>query len=266
MGECVQYERIVVSTQQVDPGVQAIGSSPFAGDLCYTGIVLPQDPTPDQFHRYLCRLCGVRLGSGARGIIRSFRQMLTIASHIDSATEGLTIPLELDVTSPTWHFVDGNVSWHLRKVNPIVPEISPRMFFDVPPFTQPFSAAQYGTSACILARDATAGAYIPLNRGYPYGDGVAGLGNIHDIRMPWSQSAIGSDLGIEVVGPCELVMFASVFQTDPERRPPAPVEVPDYASLRPEDRFILEFPNARYHRIAAEMVIDMCNMGDPRDG
>jgi hypothetical protein len=200
----------------------------------------------------------VRLNHGARCIVHSVRQLLTIGTEIESNTAGLTIPLELDVTSPTWHFVNGNVSWHLRFVNPKVQAFL-RTFPDVPPFTLPFASGQDGTTTAILARSQAP--YRALNEGVPYGEPVRGLGTFRDIRYPWTQSSEPAALGIEVLGPGDLVLFASVYQPDPELRPLPPVVLPapELAVLRPEDAFVLSYPNARYWRIGAEMVVDLCN-------
>ena len=256
MTKCARFERKVVTTEQIDPSFQATGSSPSAGDYYATGIVLPAVASSSSETRYLTRLCGVKVNEGSRCIIRSLRQLLTIGTEIDSGTEGVTIPLELDVTSPTWHLIGGSVSWHLRMVNPRV-RATTRTFPDVAPFTRPFSAAQDGITACILARRQTP--YVALNSGMPYGDPVRGLGTFRDIRYPWCRSAEPADMGIEVLGPGELVLFASVYQPDPELRPDPPAQLPDMEVLRPEDRFVLTYPDARYWRIGAEMVIDLCN-------
>jgi hypothetical protein len=258
MAECARFERKVVTTEQVDPAAQVVGSSPYAGDYYATGLVLPPFPTDIQDGRYLTRLCGVDIDEGSRCIIRSLRQLLTIGAEVPSETPGLYIPVELDVVSPTWNFINGNVSWHLRMVNPRVPAFT-RTFVDVPPFTLPFSGSLDGTTASILTRREGPPSYLPLNGGVPYGDPVHGLGTFRDIRYPWSQSAEPANLGIEVLGPGQLVLFASVYQPNPATRPALPVPLPDLSVLRPEDAFVFRYPDARYWRIGAEMVIDLCN-------
>jgi hypothetical protein len=256
MTECARFERKVITTAQVDPGSAFVGSSPSAGDFYGTGVVLPAAPTLSPHNRYLVRLCGVSVDTNSRCIIRSIRQLLTIGTEIESGTPGVTIPIELDVESPTWSFVNGNVSWHLRMVNPRVPSTT-RTFPDVPGFTPPFSSSLAGITSCILARQQTP--YQSLNRGVPYGDPVRGLGTFRDMRFPWSQSSEPAAIGIEVRGPGELVLFASVYQPDPELRPAPPAPLPDLDVLRPEDKFVLSYPNARYWRVGAELIVDLCN-------
>jgi hypothetical protein len=258
MAECRQYERLIVSTSQIDLAYTGIGSSPMAGDINGAGIVIPDTRTPNRSRRYLMRLCGVNVNEGARVIVRSIRQLLTIGAVTESNQPGVGYPYELAVTSPVWRFVDGNVSWHLRKVNPKVPEAGPRQFNDVAPLVTPYSASQYGISSTILTRDGAGGAYVPLNGADAYGDPVAGLGTFYDMRYPWPNSTEPADLGIEVSGACDLVIFASVYQTDPTTRI-VPAVAPNLLTIGPEDRFLAAFPNARYHRIGAEMVVDICN-------
>lgn len=257
MTECARFERKILTAVQVDPANQYVGSSPSSGDYSATGIVLPAGPSSSIPTRYLTRLCGVRLNQGARCIIHSMRQLLTIGTEIESGSPGVTIPLELDVTSPTWHFVNGNVSWHLRMVNPKVQAFL-RTFPDVPPFTTPFASGKDGTTSAILTRR-QGPPYRALNEGSPYGDPVRGLGTFRDIRFPWSLSTGSTALGIEVLGPGDLVLFASVYQPDPLLRPAPPPVLPDLSVLRPEDAFVLSHPDARYWRIGAEMVVDLCN-------
>lgn len=260
MTECARFERKIITTVQLDPGMQFVGSSPASGDWYSTGIVIPAAPsTSTSFTRYLTRLCGVSIDANSRCIIRSIRQMLTIGVEVESGTPGLVIPLELDVVSPCWHFTNGNVSWHLRMVNPRVPH-NTREFSDSGPFPPPFSAAEDGTTSTILARDNVP--YHAMDQGQPYGEPVAGLGTFRDMRYPWSNSSEPADLGIEVRGPGELVLFASVAQTNPETRPAPPPVLPNLAVLRPEDAFVLTFSQARYWRIGAEMVVDLCNPGE----
>lgn len=260
MTECARFERKIITAVQLDPGLQFVGSSPASGDWYSTGIVLPAAPsTGPSFRRYLVRLCGVHVDDESRCIIRSIRQMLTIGTDIESGTPGLSIPLELDVISPTWRFTNGNVSWHLRAVNPKVVAYT-RSFPDAPPTGPPFSNSERGTTSAILSRQDVP--YQALDQGQPYGKPVAGLGTFRDIRYPWSQSSEPADLGIEVTGPVDLVLFASVYQTDPATRPAPPAPLPDLSVLRREDAFVLSHPQARYWRIGAEMVVDLCNPGE----
>lgn len=248
--------RITVTTStQVDPAKALVGSSPFGGDMSNTGIVLPATPTPSQFRRYLSRLCGAGIDRDEVAFVRSIEQLLTIGAYElvgDPEEDPTRYPLELEVTSPTWSFIDGNVSWHLRHVSP--QDRAPRTLWDDFPLAPPFIMDSQGTSAGILARIPVDGAYLPLANGIPYGEPVADLGTFRDIRFPWNQRF--QDLSIEVPGPGTLVLFASVHQTNPDTRVQPNVAV-DGTYLRREDRFVLNHPTARYWRVGARMILDV---------
>lgn len=259
MTECLPHDRQVVYTSQFDPALSFVGGSPFVGDIASTGIVLPATPTPDQVSRYLCRLCAASVAPNTRCIVRSIRQYLSIIGRVTGEHGVPAWDFELPVRTPLWRFVDGNVSWHLRRVTEREPE---ELATDVI-LGFPYSRTRRGLTAAILGRIAAPG-YIPLNAGIPYGQDLGSLGNFYDIRFPWEDFDQSDDLGIEVVGPCDLVLYASVYQTDPATRPPFPgsddlrnklVEV-----VAPEDAFLLRLANARYHRIAGAMLLDFCNL------
>lgn len=250
-------QRITAFSQQVDPAMAGVGFGPAVGDRTYTGIVLPSDPTTDQTRRYLCRLCGVNIPKGYSGTLVSLKQLLTVGVAVkveeDAAPSWV---FELPVRDPVWHFADGNVSWHLMSVPS---GSSARKRFSDTIYGAPFVQNRDGNGAAILARQtgigAPPGSYRPLNGGKPYGMPVVGLGSFADMRWPWDTQD-SEALGIQVVGPCNLVLYASVHQTDPTRRTNKPVLVED-AWLRPEDKFVLQNPEARYWRIGGRMTVDL---------
>lgn len=252
-------QRITAFTKQVDPALMGVGFGPAIGDRTYTGIVLSSAPTVDQSHRYLCRLCGVSIPAGVRGTVVSIKQLLTIgvAAKVEQ-DEAPSWIFELPVTDPTWHFADGNVSWHLMRIKP--GSTGRKRFMDTN-YYAPYTHSRDGVDSAILARATPALAapfagYVPLNGGLPYGDPVAGFGSFADMRWAWSAQDPNEALGIEVEGPCNLVLFASVHQTDPARRTNKPVLVED-SWLRPEDRFVLQNPDARYWRVGGRLVVDL---------
>lgn len=275
MASSERIQRLVISSSQYDAGMAFSGSTPGGGDSTGVGVTLPATPTTAPNGRYLVRLCGVDIGKRSRAVVRSFRQLLTIGAHcaigMDENGDDIPpyLPVECDVVSPAWHFVDGNVSWHMRKVQKRDPAKGRRVFTDAPPQYMPFSYSDRGNQSSILARNTAAAVnwplvpgYIPLNNGMPYGTDVSGMGTFRDMRFPYAAQMPQRDLGLEVQGPCNLVMFASVYQTDPTRRPVALDKQPPLESLRPEDKFILQYPDARYWRIGAELVVDLYNDGD----
>lgn len=253
-----RFSRVYLYSTSPDRSFAFTGSSPFGGDTSGTGIVLPPDPTVSQTNRYLCRLCGLSLPPFARGVVRYMRQMLTIGCGVcTDPPDGPEYPFELQVTDPLWHFVDGNVSWHLRRITQNRPDVE---FFGDTAMAPPYSFTRDSTDSAIVSRRIPVSAggpgYTALNNGIPYGDDLAGLGNFHDIRWPWNQG-FEETLGVEAIGPCDITLFASVYQTDPERRPEPPIVVGAGPWVRPEDAFVARFPNARYWRVGAEMVVDV---------
>lgn len=261
MTTCPRFERVIVTTTQVDPAFDFVGSSPYSADRYGTGIVLPPvSDTPDG-HRLLCNLGGVKLGPNSRCIIQSVRQLLTVG-YPQTMDGGQTMIVEVPVRTANWHFVDGAVSWHLRRVNPKHLQFLQNRFPDNPTSFPPYAQDAYGLTSSILSRHLPP-SYAPLNGGLPYGTDVAGLGTFRDMRYPFDLGSANMALGIEVLGPCDLKFFASVKQTDPETRPAPPAILPSLDGLVDEDKFVLTHPEARYWRIGCELVLDICNPTDP---
>lgn len=258
MTECARYQRLAIGGSSDDPSMALVGASPYIGDMSQHGLVLPAFPSkPD--NRYLCVLCGLRLGYGVKGIIRHIRQLLTLGCELPMAG-GAVLPVEVPVMAPTWHFVDGSVSWHIRRLDP-TNDASFVHYNDVLPFAAPFTAQWDAQLPCILTRQMPDGIneYIPQFGGVPPGLDIANLATFRDMRYPYTQGNGQGDLGFEVTGPCILVFYASVKQTNPETRPKPTDPLPSLEGLVCEDRFILTHPNARYWRIGGSMIIDICN-------
>jgi hypothetical protein len=251
-------KRVIVSgTSQYDPAKALVGSSPFTGDMTSTGIVLPAAPTLSQARRYLARLFALEVAQDEFIIIEALHQLLTIGVLLDVGDEldPTQYPLELPVTDPTWNFIDGNVSWHLRRIEP--QQYVSTTYYDVP-FPAPFASDRTGMTSAILAR--IPAPYLPLNSGSPYGKPIGSLGTFRDIRYPWTQ--VTANLKQRVDGPCQVVLYASIWQTNPDTRVQPPVEA-DGTYLRPEDRFVINHPQSRYWRIAGRMEVDVYTKSDP---
>lgn len=250
---------IVGGTSQYDPAKALVGASPYTGDSASTGIVLPASPTLTQSTRYLNRLFTLTVAPEEFVVVRSLHQLLTIGTLLDVGDEQdpTQYPLELPVTDPTWSFIDGNVSWHLRSINP--GNYLSTLRTDVP-FVPPYARGSLGQTAAILAFNPTIGSYVPPGGGIPYGSPVSSLGTFKDIRFPWSQ--VQADLGVRVDGPCQIVMYASVRQTNPDTRVQPLVNV-DGTYMRAEDRFVFNHPQSRYWRVAGRMEADVFLKSDP---
>jgi hypothetical protein len=248
----VRRDRQIVSSAQIDPGLTFVGGSPFQGDISATGILVPSAPTPSQNRRYLFRCCGLGLGPNQTAYVRSLRYYLWIG--VNQAQNNGIVHFEQLVTTPGWRFPDGNASFHLRRIGAgsNLQAHYPTSIFDPPGIA--FTAN--GVTPALLGRP-IAGVYFPINGGLPYGQDVAGLGTIRDVRFDPYQTP-HQDLDLQVVGPGNVEVFASVHQTDPTTRTnwAGPKDIRE--GLCPEDRFVVTFDLARFWRVGAEMTVDIC--------
>lgn len=229
-----------------DPDLFGVGSSPYFGDTGNTFLPVPVAPTTDQRSRYEYRLCVLPVSSAQIAIVCGLRTYVGIAGTVEESN----IPYEIPVTSPNWKFTDGNVSFHLRRLGPA--------FYD-----SRWSAAQIaGTSPQVSGSDSAllfnqlAGPYIPPGAGIPPGDAVDNLGTWRDMRFPWT-AANWDMMRVPVPGPCTLVLYASIRQTDPETRPTPPEPPCGFGVLSPEDQFLASVLDARYSHVGASMLIEL---------
>ena len=251
----------VVTSAQFDPRKAGVGSSPFVGDLNSTGIRVPEYPTLFQNRRYLFRLASIKVPARHICCIKSIHQLLYIGCDIETENnqDDEKWFLEIPVTDPLWAFPDGNVSWHIRGVGFNIPD---RTFIPPDILSTPDTSGRRDTtdSAILAIIPATGpGLYAPLNGGNPYGiTAIPGLDTWRDIRYPWEQNN-RSNIDIDIKGPVNVVMYASVYQTDPNRRPNKPVAI-ETAGLRKEDLFMLNYPTAKYTRIGGRIVYQLKEM------
>jgi hypothetical protein len=259
MAGCVKRERQIVSSAQIDPGLAGVGGSPFLGDMTATGILVPDFFTQSQNQRYLFRCCALSVGPNQTAYIRSLREFVWIGVDLTQVTG--VLHFEQIVTTPRWRFPDGNASFHLRRVGAGLKEVG------INAFPAPAGAdaslvgligSPNGDNPGLLGTiDAGTLLYVPLNGGLPYGDGITGLGTMRDVRHPPGMTA-SQDLDLQVTGPCSIVMFCSVFQTNPRTRVNWAGSKDITDGLCPEDRFWVRFDSARYWAVGAEMTVDMC--------
>lgn len=256
---------IEVVSQSADEDLTGVGWSPFVGDIGAPGIRVPEAATASletgpqpQSLRYLFRLCGVEIPSGYGVVLRGIRQAITLRSCAvvadgDEEFANTIRVFEFEQKSPFWSFPDGNVSWHVRWVRGLN---SPRAFDPAQrPGTSPSLQGQ-GMDSVLLYNQSVAAGYIPPGGGIPPGNSVAHLGTLRDLRYPWENT--DWTLSVPVMGPGQLMFFASVLQTDPTTRGATPF-VSD--SIRPEDQFVRDFPNAIYGRVSGALAIEMFPCG-----
>lgn len=242
---------VELATESFDPDLLGIGSTPWVGDASAFGVRVPAAPTRFQNNRYLIRLLSIDIGLQRALLIRGIWQYATIrVEGPQRAADCNPVPTELEVTSPGWHFADGNISWHLRwEPN----QFSEESVFD--PSQQPgTSPTRNGTDAALL--------YVPPllpyqapGAGIPPGTDVDYLGTIREMRYLDRQSR---ELAIPVFGPGRITFYASVHQTDPVSRCPLSMPI---GLGRPEDQFVSYWQEADaaviYGRVAAGLAVDL---------
>lgn len=244
-----------------------IDSDPY-GTNAYTGLVVPQTPSSAiGGARYLFMLarasfsdveqspqeCGVRLVG-----IRQYAELIARipAGTAPLATDGApvagsTVTLRKEITSPLWHPLDGDISWHVMAI--------PKTFRDTrnPANTDAFIYQDALSPALLYQIPAP---YSPPNAGRPWGVPIgASLGNIHELRYQWRADNSEYALDIPIPTPCDVALFASVRQNDPATNPTLAdtTYTPQFASLSEEDQFLIAYSAfAQYGTIAGALVFD----------
>lgn len=223
--------RFEISTLGVDPQSQGLTTDPFSPTAYPTSLglripsVLPGSGTQP---RYLFLLATLNISRG-RIKVRGIRQGLTIGAYNLAQSPTPFLMEEFLVTSPFWHFPDGNVSWHL------VREPADRREFVRPNTDGPSWAFRETSTSAMLYEKASyaagfaqpSGAPINYSLGletyqppFPYAwQPIAGMGNMKDMRSPWNAptNAIAMDEIVE--GTCRVSLYASVLQTNPATCP-----------------------------------------------
>ena len=250
-----------VSTNTRDPSLQLVFADPW-GTLTQLGLSIPAAiPTfyPQNFaNRYLALLSSRRFAAGEKFRLVGMRQRVLIGQLVGITEVSTGYPVYTAVTTPEWHFSDANISWHLRRV-PL------QQVFNQNQFNAAELAFRTTDTPAILYENAPAqlGGYAPPNGGVPPGDAfIPEFGDFHDMRFPWQDDIAWSALNIEGEGPCAIQFFASIQQTDPSERPTlnlSGLSADAINSLVPEERFIQNFPNAIYTRIAGSLIFEEAN-------
>lgn len=241
--------RFEVSTSGFDPTFQAIGTDQNHGSN-YVGLRIPATP-PTNGSRWLFMLAQARFGANRRARLVGIRQLITLIAAVPNEEEGTTYYVEKPIVTPTWHFSDANVSWSLRRVplNPSVPNN---------PLNSASTSQTYSrTPALLYETGHTPGTYQPpAVQGSPL---VPDLGTWHDLRFPWdSANAWHNSVDIEVEGPCDISLYASVKQSVSGTRATL-IASPSAGlseALPPEDQFLLLFTQAVYGRVAGSLIFE----------
>ena len=257
-GSGTRWLRQEISTTGVDEALQGVSSDPGPASAysTWTGLRIPAVlsalATPATQPRYLFCLASVTFQNGIR--LLGLRQGLTIGRDANQGTPP-EWPIECWVTTPTFRFVDGNVSWHCvverqPKINQGQPNTStqnwqklqsdgPAMLYQS--FTN--SNVNPATGAPIVYSQGLT-AYVPPSLSNSW-EPVAGASNMHDIRFPWNSGHAWSSFGqggIDIEGGGRLSFYASVLQSNPLTRGLPTLSPTSLSSnAAPEECFIKDF-------------------------
>ena len=263
--------RYELSASGVDDGLLGFSGSPWLQNAYPQGpglripTIFPlfaADDGPSTRPRFLFCLATRVLRN--RTILRGIRQGLTIgvdANHNlgGGASDLPERPIELDVTTPSFRFVDGNVSWHLvieknarltnsgNNGNPrpltnasnwiYLHADGPAMLYQS--FTN--SVVAPGTGAPIIyTRGLTA--YRPPDLTVNWSALDADLLSFYDIRYPWKNASTPAvNLDIEIAAHGRVSLYASVLQTNPNKRTSTTIAA---TGNPPEEAFIAAYTAA----------------------
>jgi hypothetical protein len=250
-----------------------IGSDPYETNSG-TGLVVPATPSAEIDNaRYLFVLARARFGHGEQssdkcGVrlvgIRQYAELIAripartcppLSTTVGPAT-GATVVFRKEITSPLWHFPDGDISWHVMVVNRVQRDTRN-------PANNDGFIYQDAISPALIYQ--VAAPYSPPNGGRPWGRPIgASLGNMHDLRYPWRTTRSERVLDIPIPAPCDVIFFASVRQNDPTTNPTLcdTVDCSALTALGPEDQFMVAYNEfAQYGAIAGALVFDE-NLGE----
>jgi hypothetical protein len=262
-----------------DENLQGFGGDPYGGQS-NVGIRIPALATPNPQSRYLVQLASFSLPEGRHAKIIGYRQLVTIGGVQTAGTP--PYPIEFQVTTPMWHFVDGNISWHMRSLGsqPTAGIPSSVLTGAVPQpldtfayrFATSGSAMLYETAAIppvagnpgTLYVDLTA--YTPPNQGRPWGKALRSGGNLSTffgLQTTYETANAWRSLDIDVEGPDTFAFFASVYQSNPASRQVLTVPTTFYpGGVPPEELFLLNFPagegfnGVNYFRVGGSLIVE----------
>jgi hypothetical protein len=234
---------IEVVPRALDPELFGIGGSWAPGDTYGTRVSVPRAPTTAPELRYMLRVCALPVGSGEELVLKGIRTGIVIGTLVSDGAGGF-YPLDLLVSSPYWSFTDGNVTFAQRWVPGAVNQLDP-LPGGAPPMPESSSIDLYGEASGLVCNlradgvpeDGIHAPYRPPAGGEPPGVMLPGMADVRDGRFIFPSHGVEEDLDIHLVGPGMLVLWASVYQTDPATRVILPAPFVAIAP-NPEDRFV----------------------------
>jgi hypothetical protein len=269
--------RVEVATTGIDESFQGLTSDPVGKALPQgTGLrippVLPSYTTPKAQPRYLFCLATRTITSGRTRLL-DVRQLVTLGVDANYGTPPER-PVEMTVVSPSFHFPDGNISWHLvtERVGQRPTVLSTTDAAGWQYLQTDGSAMLYktfvnstitGTGAPVYYFQGLT-SYEPPELAQSWLD-INGLETMHELRFPWYGRQWGSvDSVIE--GTARISLYASVLQTNPATRTPLVPPSPWLSSsTTPEELFVYDWTKTSeasptqgpiYWRIAGSLVFE----------
>jgi hypothetical protein len=260
---------IEISTTGIDEYLQLVGGDSSNGSTSM-GLRVPTLATPSRDQRYLFALATFSVGPSQLARIIGSRQFVSIGQGGVgvSGESGGPRYVEMEVTSSNWRFQDGNVFWGLRRTG--APNSQGQTSSTPSPSPSLRSTAyQTSTSPALLydtlvpqTSPTLSPYYVDLTSYTPpalgrLGEAIEAGTEFYDLRTPWRTYGAWGSLGFPIEGPDTVTFFASVRQTDPNKR--VELALPDtvYAGgLPPEEQFLQNFPNAIYWRVAASLIVE----------
>lgn len=253
----------------IDEFLGIIGSDPF-GSTSWVGLRVPTlatatiataNGTNIPAARYLFAAANFSVGEGAMARIIGYRQLVTIGTTQTEGGTGQKRAIEQLVSSPFWHFPDGDVSFHIRSVRGVplrTPGPTDRRSFK---FRRSDGPALLYETATVPAGGLYVNltAYRPPNAGRPWGEPLeAHQGVFYDQRTQWLTHGAWNALDLEVEGPDIVTAFVSVCQTNPSGRPVITPPTPFFpGGLSAEEQFLLNFPSAIYWRVGMSLIVEV---------
>lgn len=250
-----------------DENLQATGGGDPYGGMSSVGLRVPTLATPNAQSRYLFLLGTFSIPARSHARIIGYRQLVSLGVITDSA--GGPYVAELLVTSPSWRFPDGNVSWHMQRLGPPNSKGFPySVLTGATPPPSPSFAFRFAQGSALLYEKSTLpgnlyvdlSAYTPPNQGRPWGRALrSGFFTFYDNHTAYDYGAL-VPMNAHIEGPETIGFFASLYQSNPSTRATLSVAAPSgtYTNgVTPEDQFLLNFPNAIYWRVGGSLLVEL---------
>lgn len=250
--------RFEVSTRGVDESLQGITSDPY-GSAPPTGFALRIPPALSIAVQPRYEFCLATRVLQGKTRVRGIRQLLTVGINFPLGGGPLEYPVRMNVQTPFWRFIDGNVSWHLVR-EPATVDSTKLVKTDAQNWTHGVtgkgSAMLYDTFTNTNVDPVTGApilyfqnltAYTPPLVNADRRQPVAGCGNLRSILYPWNNPQAWDSIEEEIEGNCRISLYASLLQTNPLTRPAATIpnittSGYDLGFAIPEEVFLAAYP------------------------